>query len=110
MAFRVGQKVVCVTNEVHEEGRMWRDDAPTVGAVYTVSHEWWRDGRQHLSFIELERHPEAKKIWAMCGKGRLGYGAWRFRPVTEKKTDISIFKAILNKENAKKSHPKKVEA
>lgn len=74
MNFRVGQKVVCV------------DDADTAfvreGAVYTIV-------RVHSPFVTLDRLdlPAAGSMEGMYGR--------RFRPVVERKTDISIFTELL---------------
>lgn len=82
MSFRVGQKVVCV-DDAPSLGREWFGYEPKEGAVYTIagfSHGRYGD-YQVLVLVELN-HP-----W--------GYRASRFRPVAERKTDISIFTAML---------------
>lgn len=89
--FRVGQKVVCV--------RYIRDpEAPgadlQVGAVYTVG--WLGvqsvDGESNgMLFIDPVEAPNPESDeWCR------GYDASHFRPVIERKTDISALKALLN--------------
>lgn len=90
MSFHVGQRVVCV-DDSPVEGRIWYDGKPQISAVYTiVGIEYGRYGPyQTFLFAELSRQ-----------SGR-GYAAWRFRPVIERKTDISILTALLNPANHK---------
>jgi len=98
--FKVGQKVVCVNVDPSRPGRMWVvSEAPSLGRVYTIA-DMWKDqviNEIVFDFIELSRSD-----FAVVLKGRkLGYGSWRFRPVVERKTDISIFTAMLNPAKAK---------
>jgi hypothetical protein len=82
MAFHVGQKVVCVDDTDQPA-------APYVvrGRIYTISdmHEP-RDGLG----LYLEEVPcvETDDYWG-------SFKAERFRPIIERKTDISIFTAML---------------
>lgn len=86
--FRVGQKVVCI-NDVPDPGRRFTDCIPPKrGMVYTVrdyvpSHygNWTA-----IRLVEVVRRPD-----------NMGFRASRFRPLVERKTDISIFTAVLNK-------------
>lgn len=86
--FHVGQKVVCVVSD---------DYGVTVeGRVYTVSSLIPRgkseaDGRM-VPGITL--HEVAPFFYA-------GFDSRRFRPVAERKTDISIFTAMLTGQKAK---------
>lgn len=92
--FHVGQKVVCVDDKftlpVHPCDRLLRK-----GGVYTVG---WvgvstckRDPSPTLGvhLVEIAREPSRPEGRA------LPYRATRFRPVIERKTDISIFKSML---------------
>jgi hypothetical protein len=87
MAFYVGQKVVCVNagwllsenlNPVSAEMSL------TEGRVYTVVKIRRERGVAGVRLAEADAAP----CW--------GFLAERFRPVVERKTDISIFKAMLN--------------
>lgn len=94
MTFHVGQKVVCVdAGDINGFGCRWMDDdAPTVGSVYTVTSihaDCTGDTVFHL--VEIPRGPIARRQWGESA----GYNVVRFRPVVERKTDISIFTAML---------------
>lgn len=99
MAFYVGQKVVCVdaSEEAHDlpEWCCPIGDLSGLeeGKVYTV-REYGLDDiglpTVWLQEIYRESHPEAEDV------GEPGYSPRRFRPAVERKTDISLFKAMLN--------------
>jgi hypothetical protein len=85
MTFRVGQKVVCVDDEAQPCNRGY---TPVVkGDIYTIrdAFDWFG-----LDGIRLEeiKNPHDR-----------GYQARRFRPVVERKTDISFAHEILNSVN-----------
>lgn len=98
--FHVGQKVVCVDDDffvgphpdlkqgqVYEILRIHKDRdllGPSIG----------RHGDCGLSF-DLVGVRE-KYVWPCNVCFTDSFGATRFRPVAQKPTDISIFKAILN--------------
>lgn len=101
--FRVGQKVVAIAKQVGGYG----DEAePIVGSVYTIRS------------IDLDRaptvYPIGLRLVEIVNKPRSyrglngdvfhegSFGAHKFRPLVERKTDISIFKAMLtpNRVNA----------
>lgn len=79
--FRVGQKVVCVKKgRWMSNVRGYHDDGPVFGercVVTSISG----------NFISIAGYP--KKTHTM-------YKASRFRPVVTRKTDISVFRALLN--------------
>lgn len=81
MAFRVGQKVVCVDAKRTNN----RDIAELEErAVYTIR---WTNG-PHVRLME-------STLRTVFG-GDHPYGAHRFRPLVERKTDISVFEKMLN--------------
>lgn len=88
--FEIGQQVVCVDDgdDPFNPSGSWKGDAPVKGAVYTIkdmgTHVWY--GHVCLGFVEIINGGEAHE-------GR--YNARRFRPL--RKTDISIFTAMLTK-------------
>lgn len=90
MAFRVGQKVVCV------DARAARTSVSLhKGMVYTVracGPERFAEGCWVL-LVEIINPPSH---WR-GGFEECGYAAERFRPIVEKKTDIAIFQEILRK-------------
>lgn len=100
MTFYVGQKVVCV-DASSEPGKRWvPGEEPVEGRVYTVAGVRSAIGPRTglvLTFKELRRSSLAQRYSAAQKYGLwAGYVAERFRPVVERKTDISIFKAMLN--------------
>lgn len=91
MAFYVGQKVVCVNAE-STPGREWLDAELLVeNAVYSVREIRWNPvtNRPNLLLNEIRRNQETNRVQFF------GYAPYRFRPLVEKKTDISIFTKML---------------
>lgn len=96
MSFRVGQKVVCVDAR-DRRGYIHPEDHPVShwlaeGAVYTIRKTMHRKTR--LVWINgiNRRKKTGSTIWVDSG-----FFASRFRPVAERKTNISIFTAMLKK-------------
>jgi hypothetical protein len=95
--FRVGQKVVCVDAETlfpHRlgTGSFQIDEALVNGAIYTVRRDFIdHEGDRILWLEEVKRNERAKTFWGPDA----GYGAWRFRPLVERKTSIEIFERML---------------
>jgi hypothetical protein len=89
--FRVGQKVVCVNDSMSAYGVT---SPLKKGSVYTVSDVMfgtsWRGPDTGLILVGVPCVAQFVR----------GYSASRFRPVVERKTDISIFKAMLNPKQA----------
>lgn len=87
--FRVGQKVVCIDAKGH---RLIK-----TGQVYTIRQVGlvaWTDGSAAVRLEEICRGPRDR-----CDGSRgddTPYYARRFRPVIERKTDISIFTRMLD--------------
>jgi hypothetical protein len=99
MNFRVGQKVVCMDAAPHAKYSPWKVrlgasmDGLKDRAIYTVRAVNLYRGQPCIYLAEIARSldpniPEA---------GEPGYSPKRFRPVVERKTDISIFTAMLDK-------------
>jgi len=88
MSFHVGQKVECI----YKFRRQTYNGVapPKVGQIYTVVDVTQGATQPGLVLAEIYHH------------NPLGWAARRFRPIIERKTDISIFTAMLN--------PSKVEA
>ena len=86
MTFRIGQKVVCIYDWVYPD-----EPGPYVikGNIYTVSGfgDWYGDLTIYFAEMPVYKSPDG---WSD------GYDPAYFRPVVEKKTDISIFTALLN--------------
>lgn len=84
--FYVGQKVVCI-----DDGEQTQlGDRVEVGQIYIIQEFyiiWIEDNRCAVLLQGLRRNH------MLFGDG---WSINRFRPLQEKKTDISIFKALLN--------------
>lgn len=97
MTFHVGQKVVCVNAGLlpgQPPYTEWDEgEALVEGKIYTVRRCFVEDGRLILWLDEVARSRRARLAWG----NNVGYGACRFRPLIELKTDISIFKRILER-------------
>ena len=100
MNFYVGQKVVCVDDAARPTaGLGWSFKKPNVhiGEVYTIGG--FENGGGELGVYLLEvvsNYPPFPR----SGLSRSFYPD-RFRPVVERKTDISIFTAMLNPSHQK---------
>lgn len=99
--FHVGQKVVCVRpspldplvlHMLASIGCVW----PSIGQALTIRDVYIGSFRGQpevfLKFREIVNPP----VHCPDGFREGGFIANRFRPVVERKTDISIFKAMLN--------------
>lgn len=101
MTFHVGQKVVRISSQNRAHGRsMSASEArrrgysyPDIGDVVTIrTLNVWPWG-VILTFHEHDN----SHIQRQLGENyEPGFGANHFRPVVERKTDISIFTAMLN--------------
>jgi hypothetical protein len=87
MAFRVGQKVVCVSDMIIRMAEFVVQ--PRVGCIYTV-----RDVYRSLGNFDAIHLVEIKNGLHISGR-EFGFHAVRFRPVVERKTDISVFTKML---------------
>lgn len=102
MTFHVGQKVVLATHEVpasaqHQLRRKGGWSAKMyIGSIWTI-----RDiDARYIPFfgfpaLRFEEHAGTIRHVAGYGDIESGFPAPCFRPVTERKTDISIFKKLL---------------
>jgi len=89
--FRTGQKIICVDAAARPFRSWGQTESLSEGRVYTVRAAFMRKGTPTLWLDEVERDARARVQWG----DDVGYGAWRFRPVVERKTDISIFTKML---------------
>lgn len=96
MAFYVGQKVVCVDADpgsYDSKGVTASSDMDGLahGRVYTIRaagvDPFWREPALWLDEVVRPIRVVSHEV---------GFGAFRFRPVVERETDISIFRAMLN--------------
>lgn len=96
MAFRVGQKVVCVNADALLSGYGPHHDEITVGEVYTIR---WAGPSPHP---RTYGKPAIRLVGVVRGDdpgnpdwNDMPWMAIRFRPVVERKTDISVFTKML---------------
>jgi hypothetical protein len=106
MAFYVGQKVVALPDPEggHEyfihPGHGLRLNEPVVGQVYTIRGITESRLPEPFGFLWLnEVHNEPMHLEAE-GIVEVSWPDYRFRPVVERPTDISIFKAMLTPKTA----------
>ncbi len=93
MSFYGGQKVVCVDASSMGQAGCWRKgEALVEGMTYTIRRFFLRKGEPTVHLFEVERTDASKAEWG----DDVGYAAERFRPLVERKTDISIFTKMLN--------------
>lgn len=89
MTFHVGQKVVCVDDKPRDD---WRPTFLKKGSIYTITWVYCVPAGSGVLLYEVENpYPD-----------RLGWYSDRFRPIEERKTDITVFQKMLT--------PKKLEA
>lgn len=94
--FKVGQRVVCVNSSIR--GPQFYHTTPlTEGRVYIVSRDTFLNylGNEAIELVGMDNRP-------------LGYRSIRFRPVVDRKTDISIFTEILRRETVPADLDRKV--
>jgi hypothetical protein len=87
--FRVGQKVVCINNR-----NLVYAVAPVLGRIYTIRIIQGKVLKPHRGVgIILD-----EIVNGLHSNGReYGYYSDRFRPVVERKTDISVFTEMLTR-------------
>lgn len=95
--FYVGQKVVCIVDATawrHGRGEI----KPQKGSIYTVRTimpSFRFRGEATIMLVEIVNKPrEYAEGFVECS-----FRAIRFRPVVERKTDISIFQKLLDPAN-----------
>lgn len=87
MAFRVGQEVICVNAD--KQILVAGDRAVVEGERYTIRMTYDHYGQPGVHLVGVN-NPSGR-----------GYRVERFRPAVERKTDISIFTAMLNPSHEK---------
>jgi hypothetical protein len=95
MTFRVGQKVVCVEDgPTFQPGKMWSmlSSYPVIHGVYTIRDVLLAFSCQYVRLVEVSN---PRDNWIPIGYAEPCFWHALFRPVVERKTDISIFTAML---------------
>jgi hypothetical protein len=96
MAFRIGQKVVCVDDDWQEAGHEPPHPSevdPVLGGIYTIRGIEGHADSLYFVLQEIVNPPRGSgnETW---------FEAVAFRPVVELKTDISIFTRMLKEKVA----------
>lgn len=89
---KVGDKVVCVSEFSKSEQHEPWETFPVLGGVYTIRDIFPRQSGIYLVFEEIV-NPKAH--YGDSGFTEAKFSARRFRPVTPRKTDISVFERML---------------
>lgn len=91
--FYVGQKVVCINQEGIASDLPFPIEVPVKGRVYTIRDSFFHSiaGADAVRLVEIKNpiYPYDNGMLEHC------FGAFRFRPIEETKTDISIFTDML---------------
>jgi hypothetical protein len=88
--FQVGDQVVCINGERNSK-RKHTETWPVTGRIYTVRELFECSGHIGIRLVEI-----VNPVYEYTqGVMEMGWQPFRFRPV--KKTDISIFTAMLTK-------------
>lgn len=89
MVFRIGQKIVCIV-KIPPQSPLG-EALPRYGSVYTVRGLPTGSSGPGVYLEEIQNPP----AHTVDGFVERYFEQWGFRPVVEKKTDISIFTAML---------------
>jgi hypothetical protein len=89
MNFRIGQKVVCIKDTPYPADAP--PPHPMAGTIATVSWIGLHKGFEDEPAIDLVEFPSPE-----TDRYHRGYAASNWRPLVERKTDISIFTKMLN--------------
>lgn len=104
MTFYVGQKVVCVDDAGFGWIQRKHGQLPIKGRIYTI-RSFTPKGGVRLVGLSNDKFYDEK-----YGHGiEPGFDPNRFRPVVERKTNISIFTEILDRVNGDKPRVREIE-
>jgi hypothetical protein len=95
MTFHVGQKVVCVDDYFAPSAVIPGTILPKKGDVYTVRELFPYWGWAAIRLHEIHNPPGTYRDEGTGELVEAAFPAFRFRPVIERKTDISVFTAML---------------
>lgn len=85
--YRIGQKVICVDDDFSQY-HYFGEQYPQKNCIYTVRN--FSDG-EHIRLVEIINNQYPYNDGFM----EVSFRATRFRPIVERKTDISIFTEML---------------
>lgn len=91
---QVGDKVVCVNAAPMRSVFGWdKGEEIFEGRIYTIDAVFTDD--DDLVCFDFQEVKRTEKAVSYFGGRRIGYGAYRFRPVQPRNSDISIFTDML---------------
>lgn len=90
--FRIGQKITCIAVLESSDALKFIPNRPVLNGVYTVRADALVYNEQYLLLEELHNPADD---WSEIGYGEPPFWHGLFRPLVERKTDISIFTAML---------------
>jgi hypothetical protein len=94
--FHVGQKVVCVDGWAHDGSGYGYEIGPVKGQVYTIRNIGFLNATTpDVLVVRLSEIRNPEMYYRGTGLYEPSFRASRFRPVVARKTDISVFKAML---------------
>jgi hypothetical protein len=87
---KVGQAVVCINDQY--DGGGWHETS-LLDCVYVIREiKWparWTAGKALFRFVGYR--------WVNCFGEEMWEPDWRYRPVVQPRTDISVFTSIINR-------------
>ncbi len=101
--FRVGQKVVCVMRMEDQNSERcinYIPNRPVLNGIYTVRGDVCLYDTQYVYLTELINPLPVGFVWVGIGYAEPPFWCGLFRPLVERKTDISIFTKMLNPDHA----------
>lgn len=95
MIFRIGQKVVCVNDK---NSNLYGKQELVAGAIYTVRWvgEYYHPRHGIKPSVRVAGIVRDATDQGFPEHSDVPFGAHRFRPLDERKTDISIFQRMLD--------------
>ncbi|MDB5550641.1 MAG: hypothetical protein JWL86_625 [Rhizobium sp.] len=90
MAFRIGQKVICVKKDAWTSADLG-EAVPEFNSIYTIRTIDVADGCTFFRFNEIRNRP----LPYVEGVYECFFYSAHFRPIVERETDISALQALL---------------
>jgi hypothetical protein len=93
MPFHLGQKIICVNDKWLAPFGLVPPILPKKGAVYHFAGVDVAPGKLggYLFVAEIPKEQNIPPFFSVT----VGYGAWHFRPLDERQTDISVFQKLI---------------
>jgi hypothetical protein len=98
MAFRVGQRVVCIRTAAESQRGLWVPYAaafPVVGTIYHIRSIAFDNPQSPDGLVRLAEIDNAHLMRRFHYATEPGFPVGAFRPIVERKTSIEIFTKML---------------